>query len=68
MIVGGTMPDSMALAQMAISTEPAAPSMWPVAPLVELTARRRAWSPNTVLIAWVSQMSPCGVAVPWALM
>ena len=49
-------------------TPPAAPSMCPVAPLVELTARRRACSPNTDLMAWVSQTSPCGVEVPWALM
>ena len=59
---------SMAMAQTAISTAPAAPSMWPVAPLVELTASFLACSPKTVLIACVSQTSPCGVEVPWALM
>src|ERR1051325_4517512 len=68
LIVGGAVCVWMALAQMAISTAPAAPSMWPVAPLVELTASFFAWSPKTVLMAWVSQMSPCGVEVPWALM
>src|SRR3977135_892007 len=67
-MVGGTMFDWMALAQTAISTAPAAPNMWPVAPLVELTASLRACSPKTLLMAWVSQMSPAGVEVPWAVM
>ena len=40
----------------------------PVAPFVEETASLRAWAPKTVLMAWVSQTSPWGVAVPWALM
>ena len=35
--------------------------------LRELIATLRAWSQNTVLIACVSQMSPCGVDVPCAL-
>src|SRR5258705_11691908 len=67
-MVGGAVWVRMALAQIASSTAPAAPSMWPVAPLVELTASFFAWSPKTVLMAWVSAMSPCGVLVPCALM
>ena len=63
-----TIPCLMASAQAVISTAPAAPNMWPVAPLVELTATFRAYWPKTVLIAFVSQTSPCGVEVPWALM
>ena len=47
---------------------PAAPSMWPVIDLVELTAMRRASSPNTALIALVSLRSLAGVDVPCALM
>ena len=39
------------------STAPAAPSMWPVMDLVELTARCLAWSPNTALMAAVSPAS-----------
>ena len=43
--------------------------MWPVAPLVELTASfARVELPKTVLMAWVSQMlASCGVEVPCAL-
>jgi len=36
--------------------------------LVELTRRRRAWSPNTDLTARTSAGSPAGVEVPCALM
>jgi hypothetical protein len=43
LMVGGTTPCLMASAQTVISTAPAAPSMWPVAPLVELTATFFAW-------------------------
>ena len=42
------MPCLMASAHAVISTAPAAPSMWPVAPLVELTAIFFARSPKTV--------------------
>ena len=49
------------------STAPAAPSRWPVMDLVELTARRAAWSPNVVWMAAVSQASFIWVEVPWAL-
>ena len=50
------------------STAPAAPSMWPVADLVELTLSAFAASPNTALIALVSLRSLAGVDVPCALM
>ena len=63
-IVGGTVSVWIALAQTAISTAPAAPSMWPVAPLVELTTSLRACAPKTVLTACVSATSPWGVEVP----
>jgi hypothetical protein len=46
----------------------AAPSRCPVIDLVDEMARRRAWSPNVVLIAIVSRRSLNGVEVPWALM
>ena len=48
---------------------PAAPSMWPVMDLVELTMQARAASsPRPFLMARVSQASFKGVLVPWALM
>jgi hypothetical protein len=47
---------------------PAAPSEWPIIDLTEEIANLRAWSPKTVLIAWVSEASLIGVLVPWALM
>jgi hypothetical protein len=50
------------------SAPPAAPSMWPVMDLVELTAIRYARSPRARLTARVSAASPAGVEVPWALM
>ena len=44
---------------LTVSTAPAAPSRWPVAPLVEETARlRHAWSPNTAKMARCSTSSP----------
>ena len=58
----------IASAHTAVSTAPAAPSRWPVTALVELTASFLACAPNTVLIAWVSHLSPSGVEVPCALM
>jgi hypothetical protein len=66
LIVGGTQPSSIALAQAIVSTTPAAPSMCPVADLVELTARRSAWSPNTSRMAFASLGSLSGVDVPCA--
>ena len=50
------------------STAPAAPSMWPVIDLVELTFTVFAASPKTALIAFVSLRSLAGVDVPCALM
>ena len=55
-------------AQAANSTPPAAPSKCPVIDLVELTIVLPAASPSACLIAFVSQTSPIGVEVPWALM
>jgi hypothetical protein len=46
----------------------AARSRCPVIDLVDEIARRRAWSPNVVLIAIVSSRSLNGVEVPCALM
>ena len=45
---------------MIASTAPAAPSMWPVADLVELTLTSFAASPKTALIARVSLKSAAG--------
>ena len=64
LMVAGSRLVSRALRQMAISTEPAAPSKWPRLDFVELTATFFAWAPRTDLMAWVSQMSPWGVEVP----
>ena len=58
----------MASTDTTASIAPAAPSVWPIIDLVELTGRVAARSPNTVLIARVSIGSLAGVAVPWALM
>ena len=51
---------------MIVSSPPAAPSRCPVIDLVELIATRFAWSPNTDLMAWVSNLSLRGVEVPCA--
>ena len=49
------------------STAPAAPSIWPVMLLVELTTIFRARSsPRAFLMARVSVLSFMGVEVPWA--
>ena len=51
------------------STAPAAPRQWPVAPFVEETGVRYAFSsPSASLITRVSALSPTGVEVPCALM
>jgi hypothetical protein len=68
LIVGGTIESREASAQRMNSTAPAAPSMWPVIDLVELTLMRFAASPKTALIALVSLRSLAGVDVPCALM
>ena len=67
LIVGGMHPSWIAFAHAIASTTPAAPSMCPVADLVELTARRSAWSPKTARIALASFGSLSGVDVPCAL-
>ena len=61
------MPVRMAMMVARASTPPAAPSKWPVTPLVLDTIRRAAWEPKTVCRAAVSVLSFCGVLVPWAL-
>ena len=66
--VGGIIPLRMTMTEMAASRAPALPIRCPVIDLVELTATRRACSPKTVLIAWVSILSFSCVPVPWALM
>lgn len=50
------------------STAPAAPSIWPVIDLVELTSAFSAALPSAVLMAMVSALSFIGVLVPCALM
>jgi hypothetical protein len=65
--VGGTSPSRSAWIAKAASTAPAAPSRWPVTPLVEVTAIRSVWSPKTARIARDSATSLSGVEVPWAL-
>jgi hypothetical protein len=49
------------------STAPAAPNRCPIIDLVEETASRSAWSPKARRMALVSETSPAGVEVPWAL-
>ena len=50
----------------AASMAPAAPSAWPVTPLVEVTSGPG--EPNTLWMASASLASLRGVEVPWALM
>src|SRR5438132_542001 len=54
-------------AAVASSSAPAAEIVWPIIDLVELTSKREASGPNTVLIAAVSTRSFIGVEVPCAL-
>ena len=68
LIVGGITESRMASAHAAISIPPAPPNKWPVIDLVELTDTLWACSPNTCLIARVSQRSPMSVEVACALM
>ncbi len=49
------------------STAPAAPSRWPIDDFSDETGIAAARSPNTRLIASVSERSLSGVEVPWAL-
>ena len=58
-------PRSMVRARATASREPAAPSEWPVMPLIEVTAGPG--EPNTFTMAWLSARSLAGVEVPWAL-
>ena len=68
MMVGGNRPCLTVSAVATASTPPAAPRRCPVMDLMALTARRRACSPKTRLIAWVSAASPFLVEVACALM
>src|SRR6185295_18936909 len=61
----GMSPASMQSSAIAASTMPAAPSVWPVHPLVELSATA---GPNTSRTARSSARSLAGVAVPCRLM
>ena len=47
-----------------VSITPAAPSKWPVIDLVELILISNALSPNNLIIAVASEISPSGVDVP----
>jgi len=68
LIVGGICWFFTASAVITASTAPDAPIKCPVIALVPLTASRRAWEPNTSLIASVSMGSLRRVADAWALM
>ena len=61
----GMKPCSIASRQIAASTMPAAPSVWPVQPFVELHGTA---APNSALTAASSAASFAGVAVPCRLM
>src|SRR2546422_2042432 len=56
-MVGGRIPRWIASTLKTASTPPAAPRRCPVMDFVELTARRRTWSPKTCLTALVSMRS-----------
>ena len=53
--------------QKALSITPASERPWPVSALVLLMAGRAAASLKTALSALISERSPIGVEVPWAL-
>src|SRR5438874_444126 len=59
-MVGGMMPVWMVSAVASASMAPAAPNRWPTIDLIEETASRYAWAPNTSLIASVSAESVYG--------
>ncbi len=67
-MVGATNPSRSASAHATISSAPAAARGWPIIDLIELTGTWWACSPNARLMALVSQLSFCGVELPWALM
>ena len=63
------MPSRMARTQKIASSAPAAPRQWPVAPFVDEIGVARAFSsPSASFSIVVSEASPSGVAVAWALM
>src|SRR5439155_14056928 len=64
--VGGTNLWCSANTEVTASAAPAAPTRWPVTPLVPVTGT--ACSPNTLVMAAASASSFSGVDVPWALM
>src|SRR6202158_5015228 len=66
--VAEIMPVRSTCAHMIASKVPAAASVWPRAPLIELTGMRAAASPKTLVIAAISIASLYTVPVPWALM
>ena len=68
LMVGGSTPSHTASTVATPSTAPAAPTRCPVIDLVDETATRSAWSPRAARMALVSDGSPTGVEVPWALM
>src|ERR671924_607489 len=66
-MVGGRTPFFSANVVKIASTAPAAPRQWPVAPLVDDTGVRYAFSsPSASFRTRVSAESPDGVDVPWA--
>lgn len=65
--VGGTDPSLMTRAPMMASTAPAAPIMWPVIDLVELTGMDSMCVPNTARSELSSLLSLSWVPVPCAL-
>src|SRR5262249_42837227 len=62
--VGGTRPRAMTSAHSTASQAPAAPSVWPIAPLIEFTGT--AYAPNSRSNARASMASLNGVPVPCA--
>ena len=63
---GGTVPRVAQVSPITASTAPAAPTRWPVTPLVEVTGGP--FAPKTLAIASASAASFSGVDVPCALM
>ncbi len=66
--VGGARRSRRASRVAIASTAPAAPSRWPVHPLVAETTTESMALPRARRIASASATSPCGVEVAWALM
>jgi hypothetical protein len=64
--VGGRILSSRARMQATLSIAPAAPSMCPTAPFMELTGTFSRRSPKMSLSAFDSAISPARVAVAWA--